>query len=276
MYGKVMCASLLLTSTVAAFAHDKGPPAMAADRAVLPYLHECTVTPTPGATEVSSPIPSIGVVIKKNTHRTAAPSAWDRIDLQFDLAAPSSGGTIPTVTGHAIDTQGTGASTGRTAKVDGTVAVSCAGRPLAADAATQKVILQDFHRGSQGAGWACAVTGSDEAPQFFLKMLVPTVGGLASEWSFGQSNSGHSSVSGQGYGSGRVSIVTRAHQSDATSRIACSSATKRSKSYVLEAAKRCETPSQSRQQINKSKSNIKNNRTAAGNPMGDSSGCSDD
>lgn len=275
MFRNVFCASLLLTTSVAALAQDKGPSTATADRAVWPYMHECTVTPAPVPTEVTSPIPSIGVVVKKNTHRTAAPPAWDRIDLRFDVATPPPGGTIPTVSGHAINTKGTGANTGRSTKPDGTVAISCTGRALAADAATQKVNMQDFHRGSQGAGWACAVTGSEDAPQFTLKLLVPTAGGQATEWSFGQSNSGHSGVSGHGHGTGRVSIVPRGLKSDDSLRIACSSSTARSKNYDLAVAGICEAPSQSRQQINKSKSNVKNNRAAAGTPVGDASGCND-
>ncbi len=223
MFTKLICASLLVATSSPALSQ----PLDAGNRGGWGYWYHCTVTPGPDWTgagagpgsDISNPIPSIGVVVKKNIHRTAAP-AWKRIDLQFEVTAPSPGGSIPTVTAHAINTKGTGVTSGRlNSKPNGTVTVSCTGSALAGDAATQKATFHDIQitrrAGRQGAGWSCAVTGSDEAPQFTLKLLLPPILGQVER----SRDDSRLETNHKGH---RVSIVPRGLNVAGASPIACS------------------------------------------------------
>lgn len=91
----------------------------------------------------------------------------------------------------------------------------------------------------QGAGWSCSVSGPDDAPQFALGLLVPTILGQAertrdpskgagrAEWSFGASQSGQ-----------RVSIVPRGSNVAGASQIACSSDGARIRTWDLAVQKK--------------------------------------
>lgn len=216
MIGKLICASMLVSSSVPVFAQDASRRASADMFLKFPFAHQCTVTP--------------GADWGATTGRSGTDAAWSRIDLQFTVSPPSAGGTVPTVSGFAINTKGTGANSGRlSAKPAGTATVGCTGTALATDDAAQKAALQDIsfmsRSSRQGAGWSCSVSGPDDAPQFVLGLLVPPILGQAertrgpskgagrSEWSWGMSNS-----SGQ-----RVSIVPRGSNVAGSSPIACSS-----------------------------------------------------
>lgn len=241
MIRKLICASMLVTSSVPVLGQDASRRASADMFLKFPALHRCTVTPSAqwhaintkgtgttsgiATSEISNPIPSVGVVVKKNVARTAMSAtpmnaAGGRIDLEFTASAPTGGG-IPTVSGHAINTKGTGANSGRTSS-DATV--SCTATAIGADGASQKASMSDISITSdpvkRGAGWSCAVTGSDEAPQFVLTWSAPTQGTRGnsrgagrSEWSWGTSNSG----------SHRVSIVPRGSKVAGASLVACAS-----------------------------------------------------
>lgn len=152
-------------------------------------------------------------------------AAWSRINLMFALQ-PATAGGVPTVSGYAINTKGTGTSSGRMAS---DVVVSCTGTAIGADDASQKAAMQDMtfmsRSSRQGAGWSCSVSGPNDTPQFALGLLVPTILGQAertrgpskgagrAEWSWGTSSSG-------GH---RVSIVPRGSNVAGASQIACSS-----------------------------------------------------
>lgn len=217
MIGKLICASMLVTSSVPVFAQD--PSRASADMFIkFRSAHACTVTP--GADWYAINTKGTGT----STGRVAMNAAWSRINLMFTASPPSTAGGVPTISGHAINTKGTGTSSGRMAA---DVAVSCTGTAIGADDASQKVNVQDISlttiKGWQGLRWSCSVTGTEDAPQFVLTLLVPTILGQAersgkpgkgagrSEWSWGtSSSSGH-----------RVSIVPRGSKVAGSSLVAC-------------------------------------------------------
>lgn len=225
MCTKLVCASLLVATSGPALS----APADVSDRAVWPHMHQCTVTPGPAWQGVTSPIPSIGVVIKKNVYRVDPGPTPGRIDLEFTASPASVESGVPTVSGHAINTKGTGTSSGRVSSSSGaTATVACVSRAVTGDAAAQKAsgdMFLQMPRDARAAGWSCNVSGSEKAPQFVLTLLVPTILGQAernrapenavgrSEWSWGMSNSG----------ARRMSIVPQGSKIAGASQIACSS-----------------------------------------------------
>lgn len=228
MIGKLICASMLVTSAAPVFSQDMSRSAAAGDRAGWPHMHQCTVTP--GAEWHAINTKGTGT----SSGRSAMNAAWSRIDLEFTASVPSTGGGIPTVSGFAINTKGTGTSSGRLAAGSGASAtVACVSRfktdPYAEDAAREAsadMTLQ-MPRDARAARWSCSVTGSEDAPQFVLTLLVPTILGQAertqgpgkgpgaSDYSFGTSSN-----NGAGH---RVSIVPHGSKVAGASPIACSS-----------------------------------------------------
>ncbi|MDQ3079037.1 MAG: hypothetical protein M3R03_03450 [Pseudomonadota bacterium] len=240
MIKKLICASMLVTSSVPVLGQDVVRSPSASDRALWPHMHQCTVTPGAGWTgSDNSPIPSIGVVVKKNIAKRMMNAPRGRIDLQFALTPPATTGAGPTVSGFAINTKGTGTSSGRGGAESGASAtVACAAHfrddPYAEDAARAAAadMFLQMPRNARAAGWACSVTGSEQSPRFVLTLLVPTILGQAernrdpvngvgrSEWSWGVSNSG----------TRRMSIVPRGVKIAGASQIACTSAVPNMKS----------------------------------------------
>ncbi len=228
MCTKLICASLLVITSSPALSQQ----ADVGGRVAVQHMHQCTVTPGPDWQGVTSPIPSIGVVVKKNPHKRVAKPAPSRIDLELTASRPLTGDSVPTVSGYAINTKGTGTSSGRLgANSSAGATVACVSRsrddPYAEDsarAASADMFLQ-MPRDARAAGWSCSVTGSEKSPQFVLTLLVPTILGQAernqapktstarAEWSWGASNSG----------SRRMSIVPHGSSNPGATQAACSS-----------------------------------------------------
>jgi len=201
-------------------------------------MHQCTVIPGPDWQGVTSPIPSIGVVVKKNAYRVAPSPTLSRIDLEFTASPPSVDRGVPTVSGYAINTKGTGISSGRLSSSSGaTATVACVSRAVTGDAAAQKAsgdMFLQMPRDARTAGWSCSVTGSEAAPRFVLTLLVPTILGQAER----TRGPGEQSIDGRedarleskrqskgSSGGHRVSIVPRGSNVAGAFKIACSSGT---------------------------------------------------
>lgn len=223
MCTKWICASVLVITSGPALSQQ----ADVGDRMDVQHMHQCTVTPGPDWQGVTSPIPSIGVVVKKNPHKRAAKPVPSWIDLELTASRPLTGGSVPIVSGYAINTS-TGANSGRvSSSFASTATVACVSRTITGDAAEQKAsdMFLQMRRSPALFGWSCSVSGSEKAPQFVLSLLVPPILGQAdrnqapqtsaarADWSWGMSNSG----------SRRMSIIPHGAKIGGAIQTACSS-----------------------------------------------------
>ena len=188
MIGKLICASMLVASSVPVIGQDVGRSPLSRGKADLAQIHRCTVVP--------------------GGDWQAAGAAGRRIDLEFNAsAAPGAG--APSVSGLSINTKGTGANSGRIGSSPSlSASVDCVSGAASGDASQKSadMFLQ------MPPGWSCIANGSDASAQFVLTLNVPTSPGR-SEWSFGtSSSSGH-----------RVSIVPHGTKVAGASLVACPS-----------------------------------------------------
>ncbi len=211
-------AGLLLASPLPA---SPQPAAAGAERTGWSHIYTCSIV-----TDAASP-----------AAEGKAKGAAGRIDLRFDVGAPSGQGAVPTITASAradgedfrfnIAHKRSDTGTQRlSAQVDDLATFGCTGRALAADDLVRKT-----DAAAMASGWACAVSGSARAPRFTVTILLPPPDApTPTNWSFGASNSG--AVSGP-VGSGRISIVPRETAGAADSTIACASEGRRAVQYDL-------------------------------------------
>ena len=185
MIGKMICASMLVASSVPAIGQDGGRSLASNGKADMAQIHRCTVVP--------------------GADWQAAGAPERRIDLEF-AASATPGGGAPSVSGFAIDTRRTGASSGRIgSSPSSSASVDC----VSGDASQKSadMFLQ------MPPGWSCSANGSDSSAQFMLTLNALKSAGR-SEWSFGtSSSSGH-----------RVSIVPHGTKVAGASLVACPSA----------------------------------------------------
>lgn len=223
---KLVCMGLMMATPGSVL----GQPADIGDRAVWPHMHQCTVTPGPDWQGDAPPIPSIGVVVKKNVYRVTPSPTPSRIDLEFTASRPSGGGAVPIASGFAITTKGTGTSAGRVLSEKGaTATVACVSRAVTGDDIAQPAWTEtqlQMRRDASAVGWSCSVSGGDGAPRFVLTLLVPTILGQAER--IGGNHSGEDArletkrQSQGNVGRHRVSIVPRGSKVAGASPIACS------------------------------------------------------
>lgn len=228
MGGRIIIAIVLATASVAGNGQEV---ARGADgpRAIWPHMHQCTLAP-PSRLAIKTK----GTGAQRIRVGDLDGDGWSRIDLRLAGSPDGSGG--PTISAHAINTKGTGAS-GRMSGSDmqGRVEVACVTSQLAGDDAAQKATMSSFafmRTDGQGVGWSCSVSGSEEKPVFRIGLLVPTIlgqaesaPGKAASWSWGVSNSG-------------VAIVKRSVDYSDSWHVACSSKEPRASGYDLAVMKK--------------------------------------
>ena len=155
-----------------------------------------------------------------------------RIDLQ--VSGSPGGSASQTITAYAINTKGTGTSSGRMSgdmRNRSPIGVACVTSPLTGDAAAQKVSISSFNfmRGSAtSVGWSCSVSGSEEQPVFSVGLLVPTILGQAESTVYGKGSS-----FSWGMSNGRMSIVERGSVQPVGWNVACASKEPRGAGYDL-------------------------------------------
>lgn len=232
MNGKFIFASILVASSAVVFAQQ------ASRGRATPMLYQCVVTPTDdGGTarrqQVNELMANDGVS-ERRAATGAVTTGWDRIDLEFAITQPSRGQTVPTVSGHAIQTKGTGAS-GRMpalARPGSAATVTCASGVPASGERVPPRRWTKANTDDSLSRWSCSVSGTLERPQFTIGIWTGTMPSNArrkhvgnvkyeelgrAEWSFGASNSGSMSQ--------RMSIMRRGEAPEPTPGVTCSSET---------------------------------------------------
>ena len=215
MIAKLVIASLL-AGTSAASSGQSAPRTADGSTNQWAKVHQCTLAPVSNFTVTNSGGVTSGTL-------RMAEITLTRIDLQV---TGSPGGT-PTITAYAINTKGTGTSSGRSINEIGIsvkskrtgsemrnrspIGVACVSSQWTGDAA-QKVSFNDIHfmrAGAKSVGWTCSVSGSEDRPVFSVGLLVPTILGQAerSAWGLG----------------GRMSIVPRGTAQRGSESFACAS-----------------------------------------------------
>ena len=217
MIAKLVIASLL-AGTSAASVGQGAPRTADASTNQWARVHQCTLAPVNNFTVTNTGSVTTGSL------RIAGEITMTRIDLQVS----GSPGGSPTITAFAINTKGTGHSSGRmSSKVRNQqpIGVDCVSSQLSGDAAAQKATMVDFHLsrgGAKSVGWSCSVSGSEDKPVFSVGLLVPTILGQAERaaFSWGMSN-------------GRMSIVPRGAVKTSIWNVPCASKTPRGAGYDL-------------------------------------------
>ncbi len=223
MIDKLIIASLLFGSSAASAGQDVARSAPDGAKAMWPHMHQCTL----GAVSRLA-IKTKGTSAQRSQVGGESDSAgWSRIELHLAGSPDGSGG--PTISAYAINTKGTGTSSGRTGVTNqNPIAVECVKSEVTGDEAAQKAAAAAFAfmtAGGEGMGWSCSVSGSEDKPVFRVDLLVPTILGQAesplgkSSWSWGVSN--------------QLSIAHRSAVPSDSWHVACSSKEPRKTSYDL-------------------------------------------
>ncbi len=232
MISRIVVASMLAASSVSGSA-QQGVRSADGAKAYWPHMHQCTLEPVSNFTVTNMGGMSTGRAISGSAVWTGPVS---RIDLQV-TGAP---GGSPMISAHAINTKGTGTSSGRSINEIGIavkskrmssgqspVGVACVTSEVTGDAEAQKASMVDFHftnRDSKSVGWSCSVSGSEEAPVFSVGLLVPTTLGQAERVVY---------TANVGTGHSGVSIVPRGTAPPGSESFACASKEPRNVSYDL-------------------------------------------
>jgi len=243
MISKIVIASVLAASSVSGSAQEAMPasqPARSADGSTSqwPRMHQCTLDAVSNFTLTNTGGVSTG------RSSIAGEISVSRIDLQVT----GSPGGSPTITAHAINTKGTGQTSGRASaggvKNQNPIGIDCVTSEVTGDEAAQKASMVSFtftSRNAKGVGWSCSVSGSEEKPVFVVGLLVPTILGQAerdltraSDASAGQGASAGKAASWSwGVSNNRVSIVTRSAENSDNFHVACASKEPRKANYDL-------------------------------------------
>ena len=164
---KFVCASILVMSSAAVFGQTANR-----DKST-PLLYQCLVTPQ----TLDSAINTDGTGTSAGRTATGAiTTTWDRIDLEFAMTRPSRRQTVPTISGHAINTKGTAVNPGRmSGRPDSVASVSCANGVSSSGEGVQKVSMREIDTipslirrtlPSEISEFSCSVSGTIKRPQF--------------------------------------------------------------------------------------------------------------